>query len=79
MDPGIGVMTRIGNRKRFLAITHRMENLISLERRLAHGITKALGVAASICGRVLAKPSPKTPPLFQGLLQLLTFKKYNLI
>jgi hypothetical protein len=56
-----------------------MENLISLERCLAHSITKALGVAASICGRVLAKTSPKTPPLFQGLRQLLTFKKYNLI
>jgi hypothetical protein len=56
-----------------------MENLISLERCLAHGIKKAPGVAASVCGGVLAKPSPLTRPLFQGLRQLLTFKKYNLI
>jgi hypothetical protein len=34
-----------------------MVNLISLQPRLAQSITKALGVAGSICGRTLAKPS----------------------
>ena len=34
-----------------------MENLISLPPLVAQSTTKALGVAGSICGRTLAKPS----------------------
>jgi hypothetical protein len=55
-----------------------MVNRISLQPRLAQSITKALGVAGSICGRTLAKPSAEDAGLFEGLQQLLTFKKYVL-